>query len=83
MPVSHSNRPLTHTLRHPASSASWTSAYRESLNPDHILYGLLSESSDVFQERLRSRCPPRPAARNLLNNLARLGIHASKWRKYK
>ena len=33
--------------------------------------------------RLRSRCPFVPAARNLLDNLARLGIRASEWKNYK
>ena len=32
-------------------------AYHGSLDPDHILYGLLSGSSDTGQVRLRSRCP--------------------------
>ena len=45
-----------------------------SLDPDHILYGLLSGSSDTRQVRLRSRRPFVPGARNLLDNLARLGI---------
>ena len=49
-------------------------AHRRSLDPDHILYGLLSKSSDTGQVRLRSRRPFVPAARNLLDNLARLGI---------
>ena len=51
--------------------------YRGSLDPDHILYGLLSGSSDTHQVRLRSRRPFVPAARNFLDNLARLGIRAS------
>ena len=54
-------------------------AQRGSLDPDHILYGLLSGSSDTRQVRLRSRRPFVPAARNILYNLARLGIRASKW----
>ena len=58
-------------------------AYRGSLDPDHILYGLLSGSSDTGQVRLRSRCSFVPAAWNLLNNLARLGIHASEWTNHK
>ena len=45
-------------------------AYRGSLDPDHILHGLLSGSSDTRQVRLRSRRPLVPAARNLLDNLA-------------
>ena len=52
-------------------------AHRGFLDPDHIFYGLLSGSSDTRQVRLRSRCPFVPAARNLLDNLARLGIRAS------
>ena len=63
--------------------ATLSLAYRESLDPDHILYGLLSGSSDTRQVRLRSRRPFVPAARNLLNNLARLGIHASEWTNQK
>ena len=58
-------------------------AYRGSLDPDHILYGLLSGSSDTGQVRLRSRHPLVPAARNLLDNLARLGIRASEWTNHK
>ena len=53
------------------------------LDPDHILYGLLSGSSDTRQARLRSRRPFVPAARNLLNNLARLGIRASECTNHK
>ena len=48
-------------------------AYRGSLDPNHILYGLLSGSSDTRQVRLRSRRPFVPGARNLLDNLASLG----------
>ena len=58
-------------------------AHRGSLDLDHILYGLLSGSSDARQVRLRSRCPFVPAARNLLNNLSRLGIRASEWTNQK
>ena len=53
------------------------------LDPDHILHGLLSGSSDTRQVRLRSRRPFVPCARNLLGNLARLGIRASKWTNQK
>ena len=52
-------------------------AYCGSLDPDHILYGLLSGSSDTCQVRLRSRRLFVPAAWNLLDNLARLDICAS------
>ena len=51
-------------------------ADRGSLDPDHILYGLLSGSSNARQERLRFRRPFVPAARNLLDNLARLSVRA-------
>ena len=54
-----------------------------SLDPDHILYGLLSGSLDTCQVRLKSRRPFVLAARNLLDNLARLGIRASEWTNYK
>ena len=63
--------------------ATLSFTYRESLDPDHILYGLLSGSSDTRQVRLRSRRPFVPAARNLLDNLARLGIRASEWTNHK
>ena len=43
----------------------------------------LSESSDTRQVRLRSRRPFLPAARNLLDNLARLGIRASERKNHK
>ena len=63
--------------------ATLSLAYRGSLDPDHILYNLLSGSSDTGQVILRSRRPFVPAARNLLNNLARLGIRASEWTNHK
>ena len=58
-------------------------AHRGSLDPNHILYGLLSGSSDTCQVRLKSRCLFVPAAWNLLDDLARLGICASEWTNYK
>ena len=58
-------------------------AYRGSLDPDHILHGLLSRSSDTRQVRLRSRRPFVSGARNLLNNFSRLGIRASEWTNHK
>ena len=58
-------------------------AYCGSLDPDHILYGLLSGSSDNRQVRLRYRCLFVPGAQNLLDNLARLGICASEWTNHK
>ena len=54
-----------------------------SLDPDHILYGLLSGSSDTRQVRLRSKRPFVPGAQNLLGNLARLVIRASEWTNHK
>ena len=57
--------------------------HHRSLDPDHILYGFLSGSSDTRQVRLRSRSSFVPAARNLLDNLARLGIRASEWTNHK
>ena len=63
--------------------ATLSLAYRGYLDPDHILYGLLSGSSDTRQVRLIFRRPFVPVARNLFNNLARLGIRASKWTNHK
>ena len=63
--------------------ATLSLANRVSLDPDHILYGLLSGSSDARQVRLRSRRLFVSAARNLLDNLARLGIRASEWTNHK
>ena len=63
--------------------ATLSLAHRGSLDPDHILYGLLSGSSDTRQVRLRSRCPIVPVARNLFDNLARLGIRVSEWTNHK
>ena len=63
--------------------ATLSLAYRGFLDPDHILRGLLSGSSDTRQVRLRSRRPFVPGARNLLDNLARLGIRVSEWTNHK
>ena len=63
--------------------ATLSLAYHGSLDPDLILHGLLSGSSDTGQVRLRSRRPFVPAARNLLNNPAGLGICASNWTNHK
>ena len=63
--------------------ATLSLAHRGSLDSDHILYGLLSGSSDTLQVRLRFRRPFVSAVRNLLDNLARLGIRASEWKNYK
>ena len=53
------------------------------LDSDHILHDLLGGSLNNRQVRLRSRRPFVPAARNLLDNLARLGICASEWTNQK
>ena len=63
--------------------ATLSLAYRGSLDPNHILNGLSSGSSDTCQVRLRFRPPFVPAAQNLLDNLARLGICASEWTNHK
>ena len=63
--------------------ATLSLAHRGFLDPDHILYGVLSGSSDTRQVRLRSRFSSVPGARNLLDNLARLGIRASEWTNHK
>ena len=57
--------------------------HRGFLEPDHILYSILGGSSDARQVRLKSRRPFVSAARNLLDNLARLGIRASEWTNFK
>ena len=63
--------------------ATLSLAHHGSLDPNHILYGFLSGSSDTRQVRLRSRRLFVPAVQNLLDNLARLGIHASEWTNHK
>ena len=63
--------------------ATLSLAHGGSLDSDHILHGLLSGSSDTRQVRLRSRRPFVLASRNLLDNLARLGIRASEWTNHK
>ena len=63
--------------------ATLSLAHRGSLDPDHILHGLLSGSSDTSQARLRCRRPFVPGARNLWDSLARLGIRASEWTSHK
>ena len=63
--------------------ATLSLAYDGSLDPDHILYGLLSGSSDTRQVGLRSRRLFVPAARNLLDNLATLDIRTSEWTNHK
>ena len=63
--------------------ATLSLAYRGSLDPNHILYGLLSGLSDIRQVTLRSRRPFVPGTRNLLDNFARLGIRVSEWTNHK
>ena len=63
--------------------ATLSLAHRGSLDPDHVLYGLLSGSSGTRQVKLKSRRPFVPAARNLLDNFARLGIRTSEWTNHK
>ena len=58
-------------------------AYRGSLDLDHILYGLLSGSSDTRQVRPRSRRPFVQAARNLLDNLADDEHKQTFWKSWK
>ena len=63
--------------------ATFPLAYRGSLDPDFILHIPLCGYSDTRQARLRSRLPFVPAARNLLDNLTRLGIRAFEWTNHK
>ena len=63
--------------------ATLSLAYRGSLGPDYILYGVLSGSSDTRQVKLGSRRPFVPAVRNFLDNLARLDIRVSEWTNHK
>ena len=83
MPASHSKPYLYFQASSQLSLSELSLAYRGSLDPDHILHGLLNGSSDTGQVRLRSRRPFVPGARNLLDNLARLGIRASEWTNHK
>ena len=62
-------------LRRSEATLSW--AFREFLDPGNMLHGILNGFSDTGQERLRSRRPFVPVARNLLNNLVGLSIRAS------
>ena len=63
--------------------ATLSLAHHGSLDPNHILHGLLSGSSDNRQVRLRSRHPFVPGVRNLLDNLARFGICTFEWTNHK
>ena len=53
------------------------------LDPDFILHGQLAKLPDLPQERLKSRRPFVPAARKLLNDLSKLGIHTAQWTNYR
>ena len=85
-PISTDHLPVLSGI-HPAElrqmEATLPLAYHGSLDPDHILYGLLSRSSDTCQVRLRFRRQFVPAAPNRLDNLARFGICASEWTNHK
>ena len=88
MPVSHSNGPPTYTLRHPASWASPTGS--DTLLGSPWISGPWSYLVWSFKWVLRYspnetkiQTPVCAAARNLLENLARLGIRASKWTNHK
>ena len=63
--------------------ATFSLAYRGSLYSDNILYDLLIGSLGAREKRLRSRRQFVPAVRNLLKNLARLGIRVSEWKNLK
>ena len=84
MPASYSNRPLTirsgiQPVELCRLGVTLSLNYCGSLDPDHILYSFLRWYSNACKERLRSRHPFVPVARNLLNNLAGFGIRGSKW----
>ena len=88
IPASHSNRPPTLLLGiQPAElcrlEATLSLDYCGSLDSDHILHDFLSGSSDVCQDKLRSRRPFVLSIRNLLNNLAGTNICASEWKNYR
>ena len=57
--------------------ATFSLAYRGSLDPDHILYELLAGPPDAHRERLKSRHPFVSAARRLLYELSELDIRAA------
>ena len=64
-------------LRHQGAILSLANC--SSLDPGHILHGQLTEPQAASKERLKSRHPFAPAARNLLHNLSELGIRAAQW----
>ena len=59
--------------------ATFSLAYRGSLDPGHILYELLAGSTHSYRGRQKSRCPFVPAARKLLQDLTELDIRAAQW----
>ena len=63
--------------------ATLSLAYRNSLDPDHILYELLAGSPDGHRERLKCRRPFVPASPKLLQDLTELDICAAQWTDFK
>ena len=63
--------------------ATLSLAYRGSLDPGHILYELLAESTHGYRGRLKSRRPFVPAARKLLQDPTDLDIRAAQWTDFK
>ena len=63
--------------------ATLSLAYLGSLDPGHIFYELLAESTHGYRERLKSRRPFVPAARKLLQDLTELDIRAAQWTDFK
>ena len=59
--------------------ATLSLANHNTLDPDHLLFGKLDRPPDARQERLKSRRPFVPAARNLLHTVTALGIRAGAW----
>ena len=60
-----------------------TLAYRGSLDPDHILYELLTGPPNAHRERLKCRRPFVSAAQRLLHHLFELDIRVAQWTDYK
>ena len=63
--------------------ATLSLANRGIRNPDHLLHERLVSQSDTSEERLRSRRPFEPAARNPLDDLSTLDIRAAQWTNLK
>ena len=58
-------------------------AHRESLDPNHILYGFCKWVLRYSPSETKIQRPFVPVARNRLDNLAGLGIRASEWTNHK